>query len=73
MDKFITASLIHEVRMIVKHIMGRKMAKDTADSMFAPSGGLMCAVCLVRKVKKPARAITIVDGRATCRDHIVLS
>ncbi|MFL6416774.1 MAG: hypothetical protein ACJ74Y_14015 [Bryobacteraceae bacterium] len=66
----VSASLIHEVRMIAENFFRQKTMQSMYSGKKEKNSSLSCAVCLhVRKGKAKA-AITILDGYAVCADHL---
>lgn len=63
----VNASLIHEMRMLAQHALGR--GGVTLGMPTQETQKLLCAPCLKKRNNK-RKAVTIAGGNAVCQEHL---
>lgn len=71
MSPHVSASLIHEVRMIIQGFFDSRDSQAMWSSRKErKEAKLSCAPCLLARKVRPGRVVTIFDGRAVCLEHL---
>jgi hypothetical protein len=66
----VSASLIHEVRMIAENFFRQKTMQSMYSGKKEKNSSLSCAVCMLVRKGKAKAAVTILEGTAVCADHL---